>query len=293
VTVGYVIEKVDLLSDAQQDFEARVLSCDAPAPAVWHVHDGFEVLVVLSGHYRRHLVGFVLSCEPGDVLLCPRWEPHGGETTASADTTLLSILFRPEFLAVGVLGDLPWPAFFAAMPGDRPRVMGEEMREQVLATAAEMRREIEEKDQGWSNALRLGLSRLLLILGRRWTGPMMGPANSAAPVSRLARIRPALDLVQSQHGRPVRVDEAAAACHLSSGHFAWNFRRAIGMSFGKFVLRFRLAYVAQLVLAGEQSLDEIAELLEFTDRSHLHHCFVKCYGCTPGQYRARAFGLAE
>ena len=280
-------EELNLLPDSGEAVCPRVVSFSLPQQVFWNLHAAFEVLVGLSGQYNGCFRHVTLTCHPGDVLLVSTWEPHGLRITIPG-TVLLSVLFEPGFLGEEMLGELPWPTLFAALPSDRPRVTGDAMRQQALAVASEMRHEIEERQAGWHTALRLGLYRLLFLVGRTWAPPTTGLRRAALPVPHPARVAPALQLVQARGGRPVRVEEAAAACHMSPSQFAYDFRHSIGVSFAKYVQRRRLAHVAQLVVAGDHSLESIAEQLGFTDRSHLHHAFRRRYGCTPGQYRARS-----
>jgi AraC-like DNA-binding protein len=278
-------EELDLLPDSGEAVCPRVVSFSSPHPVLWGLHEAFEVLVGVSGQYDARFRRLTLRCRPGDVLLCSSWEPHGIRITTPR-AVLLSVLFKPDFLGEEMLGELPWPTLFAALPGDRPKVAGEEMRRQALAVACEMSREVEERHAGWQTALRLGVYRLLFLIGREWTLPARGRTHSALPTPHPARVGPAVKLVQARGGRPVLVEEAAAACHLSPSQFAYVFRHSIGVSFGRFVLRSRLTCAARLLLAGDDSIDAIAQQLQFTDRSHLHHAFQKRYGCTPAQYRA-------
>jgi AraC family transcriptional regulator len=99
---------------------------------------------------------------------------------------------------------------------------------------------------------------------------------------------PALTLIRTQPHRRVRLGEAAYACGLSATRFAVVFNQTVGLSFGRFALRARLAYVARRLLSANTSIERIASEAGFVDASHLHRTFVRHYGCTPGQYRERA-----
>ena len=67
----------------------------------------------------------------------------------------------------------------------------------------------------------------------------------------------------------------------------------MGLSFGKFCMRARLAYVAQLLLTTDLSVEAIAEAAEFADASHLHHAFVGVYAATPARYRSVGQGARD
>lgn len=256
----------------------------------WDVHQAFEITVVLSGQMEKHFEGLVCTLGPGDVCLIPGWEPHG-HRTASPGTAVLAASFLPEFLGDETLGDASWFSFFVAAPGERPCVDTEETRQQVLGVAEELKREIDERDRGWLTSLRLGVLRILWVMGRYWEPPGSGNGRPPARPSELARIAPALSLVNSRAGRPVSLAEAAAACCLSASRFSPVFRHTMGMSFGEFVLRLRGGRAAQLLLNSNASLEAIAEELGYVDASHLHHAFTRRYGYTPARYRkmARSF----
>jgi transcriptional regulator GlxA family with amidase domain len=105
----------------------------------------------------------------------------------------------------------------------------------------------------------------------------------------LARIAPAVNLVHARGGHSIRVDEGAAACRMGTVNFSKIFRRTMGVSFGKYVLRSRLGRGADLLLSSDSPVEVIAENLGFTDASHFHHAFAKLYGCTPNHYRGAHF----
>jgi transcriptional regulator GlxA family with amidase domain len=159
------------------------------------------------------------------------------------------------------------------------------MREVVLGIAEELREEMRAQGRAWLAAVRLGILRLLLAISREWQPEHKAEYRRAVRPGNLGRIMPAVRLVYSRPGRRLSLDEAAAACGLSTSQFGYIFRQTMGLSFGRFSLRARLAYVAQLLLTTELPVEAIAEAAGFSDGSHLHHSFAKAYGCTPAHYR--------
>ena len=255
-------------------------------PLEIEVHAGIEVGVLLAGSEEHQLEDWVCRVVPGDVWLTATSEPHGWRV-AAPNTEDVILIFLPEFLGEEQLGNYSWLDLFALPANQRPRVTTPEMRKRVMALGHELRREVEERRPGWESAVRLGLLSLLLTLSREWEPPARSSARSRVRASSLARIMPALNLVQSRPARRVAVAEAARACGLSRAQFCLIFQHAVGMSFGRFCRRSRLGYAAELLLSTDLTLGAIAQRASFSDSSHMHRSFSRHYGCTPGQYRAQ------
>ncbi len=67
-----------------------------------------------------------------------------------------------------------------------------------------------------------------------------------------------------------------------------SFHRAMGVSFGQFAVRTRLATAARALLDSERSEAAIARSLGFADASHFHHSFAEHFRTTPRRYREAA-----
>jgi len=248
------------------------------------IHAGIEVGIMLSGRVERHFTDFLLPGTPGDVWLCAMWEPHAWRVIEAGGERVV-LVFLPDLLGDEMLGDLPWLSLFAAPVSQRPWASTPEMRRTALETGRKLYNDILAKQPGWQTAVRLGLLRLLFDLSRGWHPPE--EARAVPRAGNLNRIMPALTLLHERSARGLSLLEAAKACNLGQTRFGTLFRQTMGLSFGRFRQRARLASAARLLLTTNQTLDDIAAQLEFTDSCHLHRAFVKYYGCTPGQYRAR------
>jgi AraC-like DNA-binding protein len=292
-----------------------------PAELTWNMHQAFEIEVVLNGLHERRYGDLALELGPGDLSLVPAWEPHGYRSL-SREGAVLVIFFVPSFLGEEMVGDASWLGLFLSEPEDRARPHSEATRRRVLEIAGELVREVEEqgspgwlrpgpdsvlsrggagrgepaakywgvvvKPQGsaeWLTVMRLAVLRLLFAVARDWAPPDGGEGAHHGHFGDLARVAPAARLVGSHPAQRVSLEEAAAVCGLSASRFGAVFRRAMGMSFGQFALRSRLAQAAQLMLSTEAPLEAIAEQTGFGGASHLHHAFTKCYACTPAAYR--------
>ena len=112
------------------------------------------------------------------------------------------------------------------------------------------------------------------------------PAHPGAPAR--SSVEPAVQRVQQQPGRIVAVDEAAHACHMARRTFCRTFRSAMGISFGEFALRWRLACAANVLRSTQVPIKAIAHGFGFNGPSHFHQAFSTRYRMSPTQYRGAA-----
>lgn len=273
--------------DTAKPFHAAIVRFPAPTRPRVSIHDGFEICVMLRGGADVHVGDGLSSGRPGDLWLIGMWEPHRWRITRRR-TEQVSLIFLPEYIGDDVLRVSAWMRMFACAPAERPAVRSEAMRRSVLAIGRELRAEIEAKRCGWERGVRLGALRLLHLLEREWQPPrrLAGVATTEALPRHMSRIMPAIAAVHARPADRVRLSDAAAACGLSPAQFNRVFHQATGVSFGRFRLRSRLAYAANLVYSTDLCLETIAQRAGFTDASHLHRSFARSYGVTPGAYRA-------
>ncbi|UCC69726.1 MAG: AraC family transcriptional regulator [Armatimonadota bacterium] len=282
------------------------------------MHQAFEISMVLSGRIERHCDELVLDCLPGDLSLNPGWEPHGWRV-AEPETGELVLHFLPEFLGDAIFDNTSWLSLFAADPRHRPRAVNQEMRAQMLAIGRELASTapgrtlpfseagmaldtlgqevlgfVRELDPGnvelppaWEMDVRLGVLKLLLILYKEWDGGGTAAGKASLHPCHLSQIAPALKLTMRGPVplRRINMAEAAYACSLSVAHFGALFRRVMGLSFGKFEMRNRLANAAHWLLTTDSTVETIAHEAGFVDSSHLSRSFSRYYSKTPARYR--------
>lgn len=284
----------------------------------YDMHPTFELSIVLSGTMERHYEDYSFEQTPGDVFLSCPWEAHGWRTTSPTRTNLL-VQFIGAFLDDGAASGVPWLGMFTLRPQHRPRLPNARARERVLTVAHDLIETAGNAKSGpftggsdgrsavppvrifhlgspsdkgppaWGATVRLAVLRVVLLLYEHWPHRSEVASESGRRYNDLARVLPAIKLcAASTRTRRVPVAEAAAACKLSATQFRILFHRAMGVSFGQFELRKRLARASYLLTSTDLPIDALSEQCGFADRSHLHRMFTKRYGATPGTYRTRA-----
>lgn len=278
------VKRLDHYLTPSSPIHVRVYTLAEPTQLDFDYHDGIEVGVIVSGCQERYWEGYSCEVGPGETWLAAMWEPHGHRAKVPG-TGYVVVIFLPEFLDGTELADLRWLSVFAAAPPRRPRITTDKQRGRMLDIARCIREELEDDRPLWMTGIRIQVTRLLFELVRDASLPSVGKQGPSV-ASKLSRIMPALDMLRERGPRAATVSEAARACHVSRTTLNRLFRETMGMSLARFRMRAHLVNATQRLLGTELSLDEIAKETGFTDASHLHRCFVKHYGKTPGQFRA-------
>jgi len=257
-----------------------------PTPLQVHIHKGMDFGIGVVPGLELHYGEVVLRPEAGDVWLGAMWEPHAWRSL-SADARSTIVTFLPDVVEEGFGLEPSLLGMFVLPPDERPRVTSEKTRALMISIGEEILRESRERRGDWDVAVRICLVRALFALRREWhpseEARQMGQVDS----NLICRIMPALTLAHSNLGRRVSSLEGAAACALTPSWFHNIFRQAMGLSYGAFCRRMRLAHAARELLTTEATIETLAEQFGFADGSHLHRRFVAHFRCTPAEYRRK------
>jgi AraC-like DNA-binding protein len=247
---------------------------------LFDMHYALELGIVLSGcmerlyHRHRRVLG------AGQVWLCGAWEPHGWRVMQGPCHAVVVSIFPPTLASPGFpeLAGFEWQAPFLLGAAARPEVPGE-ARQLMQQLGQKLCESVDLPTPQRLLQQRMLVYQLLLELPRAEPS-----ARAPLPHDSWSRINRAVELVFRER-RYVSSSEAARECALS--HKALNalFGRAVGVSFAKFALRYRLQGAASRLLESHDPVKAIARDWGFVDASHFHACFRASYGCSPARYR--------
>ncbi len=75
------------------------------------------------------------------------------------------------------------------------------------------------------------------------------------------RFKPALDFIADHLASPIRNEDLARLCGMSTSHFIRTFRDTLGMTPAQYVMDRRIASSAEMLTCTERSIENIAEAL--------------------------------
>ncbi len=240
-----------------------------------------------SGHIQREAEGPVIERElvPGSVAV----QPSGQPACWSWDTRLnFSVLrLEPAFL------DRVAKEVFDLEPGEYR--LEAAMREQdpvVADIAGVLAREVVRGQAGgklYAESLANILAVHLLRNYSSHAASAVAQDSPAQPVpsQRSRAVADAITYIEANYAREIKLEDVAAAVHLSPFHLARLFKQVSGRSPHQYLVQVRVNAARSLLSAGsgQRSLAEVAAAVGFADQSHLTRQFKRHFGVTPSQVR--------
>lgn len=197
----------------------------------------------------------------------------------------VSLLAPLETVHLYVRGELVRAAAAELCRGDPDRIeflprMGE--HDPTVENLARMARHMLMERQ--TNFFSDGVGRLVAAqLVRAHSEGVLAPKPRETGLSarQMSAVR---NLIQERMGEPLSIDHMADAAGLSPIHFARQFKRTSGRAPHQFLIEMRVERAKEL-LAGEQSIAEIAYRCGFSHQEHMTRLFGRQVGATPAAYR--------
>lgn len=95
------------------------------------------------------------------------------------------------------------------------------------------------------------------------------------------KLKQAVDYIQDNLAREISLNELANELGISRYYFCRLFKQSIGLSPHQYVIQQRVERAEQLLLQGEMSIADVAQVCGFAHQSHLTRHFKRLTGVTP------------
>jgi two-component system, response regulator YesN len=102
--------------------------------------------------------------------------------------------------------------------------------------------------------------------------------------SRQGRTQPAIAYVAAQFGNKITLEHVASLCRLSTFQFCRVFKREQGISFGQYLLHYRLDRACERLGRADVLAKEVAYSVGFNDLSYFTWAFKRQVGVCPSHY---------
>lgn len=240
-----------------------------------HVHDGFAVGVIEKGALGFRYRGCDVVAPAGAINLANPDEVHTGHAASETGWTYRMFYFDAELLrqiaAQMALRTARIPFFPMGVIHDA----------RLAARLHSVHRELEANASDRLN-IQTRFVDILACLIRRY-------ADAPPQVARVGLnpgIARAYEWMRAHWNEDLSLNTLANLSDLSAFHFTRVFADTYGLPPHAYLMQLRI-HRAKALLAGGQTIAEVALAAGFSDQSHLTRLFKRYAGLTPGQYRAR------
>jgi AraC family L-rhamnose operon transcriptional activator RhaR len=252
-------------------------------PGQWHAYDEPDGLVVWNVYIAARTLTAELAALRSDPLVAALALARIADADADADAGQSR---PPARRPAGTASTAPILTPAPAGPG-RPAglpVADARRIEPYLAALATA------PDGSAGDGLRR-LGNLLAVLAH-----LVPVLLARSPDPRPRALHPAViaatDLLHADPARPWTLPDLARLVHLSAPHLCRCFAADLGISPLRYLERYRLELVAQLLLASDLTVSQISAQAGIADPNYLARRFRAAHGLTPSRYRA-AFAPAQ
>jgi AraC-like DNA-binding protein len=107
------------------------------------------------------------------------------------------------------------------------------------------------------------------------------PAERPAPDP---RTEPAVSYIAANFQDKVSLEATARVCHLSPSHFSRVFKREHGVTFCRYVMRYRIAKACELLARTPAQVKHVCFAVGFNDHSYFSRMFRRIVGVRPTEY---------
>ena len=253
-----------------------------------HRHEFFELFYVYSGKCISTIDDVPVEFHQGDIGLYSPKAIHCMKTPDDGDVVINILirknLFDQTFLNMADDNDLITGFFMDALynPNSNQKHVIFKREQTTIAPSIviQMLYEYQKNDVFCQNILSAYLVCLLSDLARSYTNRL-----SHVPMHRNNLPITSLLSYINEHYQTLTLEELAEQFHYSTRTISNFIQRETGKTFRETLQNYRLVHACQYLSKTDISLNDLPELVGYSQRSTFERAFKEYFHCTPAQYR--------
>jgi AraC-like DNA-binding protein/mannose-6-phosphate isomerase-like protein (cupin superfamily) len=254
-------------------------------------HDYSEVIYVYGGRTDIQVLNRFFRVKEGDLMVVGPDLYHRILNRPRMEVKLISLNFQPEIIrgSDASTEEEQYLMPFLCQDSQFPHVISPStgVPSKGLELILKVHSELPAKTSLARLAVRTYMKMLLLLLVKHYTDYLGTRETFDKKRHDIERLEPLFSFLEENHGRRIRVSDAARVCAMSCSRFMSYFKRVTGQSFLAYLSSFRIAKAQALLSTTNKPIAEISGLLAFCSQSYFGKVFHSLVGLTPRAYRRR------
>lgn len=249
-----------------------------------HRHEFIEIIYIISGECLQVIDDVSYNVKRGDVLFINYGSTHS--FSCESHLEYVNISFSPETVsdalitpenAFALLSLTAFNEMRGSNDGGKITFSGNE-RDEIENHINSMLNESGKPDH-YSDALMQSYLNILVVKMLRKVNIMPTDGKDDSIWHELS------DYIDQNLDTKLTLEALAKKCFYNPSYFSRIFKDKFGVSFKEYVGRKRVEYSCRLLEETEYTVDEIASIVGFSERSSFYQLFSKYTEATPSDYR--------
>lgn len=250
---------------------------------MYHFHNCIEIGFCYE---NQHLLSFdnrVYTLKAGDFFVLSPYSMHYVNHATEENSNCCEYLYvKPaELLRDFYPLDIP-EAMYWYRNSDSPFIFSKNTHSKLYGLLMLILQEYHSQKEGYQYAIKGLFQTLMTELTRELSSQAMSNSDKYRNISALL---PALKMIHSDYGQPLKTAVLAKQCHLSSSGFSSLFQEQLMETPGKYLNRIRLQKACELLYRTELSILDISIETGFLSLSSFYRYFHDSYHVSPKKWR--------
>ena len=262
-------EKMIYLSNKEMKLELASPKQASDMPQA-HIHDFYEICIMVSGDRRFFIHKDIYLAQPGDILLIPPGCMHRAVTISETYERYL-VYFPENYIREKVL--------LTCFENAHIQISQRRFL-QVSEVLQEMADEFKKNDEYSDIMIQNCVKKLLMQLCRYCKTPSVREFETYDKNMQAAAL-----YIRSHYRESISLQMIADAVFLSPSYLSKRFKEVTGFGISEYINGVRIREAELLLSSTDKSIVEIADRCGFNDSNYFGDAFKKYIGCSPSQYR--------
>ncbi len=250
-------------------------------PLDCHWHTEMEFFQLIKGRVRIQKNDEFFEAEPGALLFFSSGELHAADNLTNDSVVFRSIVFHPELLSAQ---DIIRAKYITPIINGSLSVNRDLRDDRIIVTCFEgLFETLNKKHFGYElevKALLFTIFARLIQIGKLKEAP-------AAESSSFKSIKKVTKYINDNYGSPITIDDLAALCNMSQGHFCRLFKQITLKTPVQYINNVRISKASEMLIFSDRKILDIAMDTGFNSLSYFIGVFKESMGITPTNYRKK------
>lgn len=251
-----------------------------------HYNEGIELNYVVKGTYKWIVEGKRYQLFPGEAFITCPWERHGSPDEVLDRGILSWMILKPRsFSRSGQLDLGDWSRLSRDIQGEAGMLFAHNANpvlprgNGLIEIFRKLHQEIDGREMGYEEQIHLLLDALVIRLARILKRRKCNKERDERFVEMLTAT------LEEDLCSKFNVAELAWRFNMSPSSFNSKVKASTGFSPADYLIELRLAAAKELLLAGRESITEIAALCGFCSSQYFATLFSRRVGVSPSRFR--------